>query len=167
MRALSHLDDSWHLVLVGDGPARTDIEAEMHALGLAGRVHLVGSRDVNVHTYRAFDVFALSSISEAMPMTVLEAFAARVPVVASAVGGLPALLQGGRTGSLYPSGDAGALASAVQETMRDLIRTAVSVEAAHAQLLASHTVGAMATAYEALYAEAIEIGQKSRRTRVS
>ncbi|MCC7054109.1 MAG: glycosyltransferase [Gemmatimonadaceae bacterium] len=151
IRALAELDDRWHLVLVGDGALREALAAQAAAAGLTGRVHFAGQRAISAALYASFDVFVLSSLSEAMPMTVLEAFASRVPVVASAVGGLPAVLDGGRLGRLFPGGDATALAAAVRETVRDADGTAAQVERAALRLAERHTVEAMTLAYESLY----------------
>lgn len=153
--ALVSLPPEWHLVIVGDGPARASLEAHVAARGMASRVHLVGVRNVNIETYEAFDVFALSSRSEAMPMTILEAFAAGVPVVASAVGGIPTLLHDGRTGVLFAPDDAAALAAAAQQVVSGDAANAARVEAARQQLHASHTLTVMTAEYERLYAKAI------------
>src|SRR5436853_484770 len=67
----------------------------------------------------ALDVFVLTSRSEGLPLVVLEAWAAGVPVVASAVGGLPKVIDPGRTGLLFPSGNEAALAEALVGLLTD------------------------------------------------
>jgi glycosyltransferase involved in cell wall biosynthesis len=106
-----------HLLLVGDGPARAELEALQRGLGLNGVVHLTGYQTRPQEFLRAMDVFALTSRSEGLPLSVLEAWATGLPVVASAVGGLPALIEHGRTGLLFPPADTGAL----EEALTDLL----------------------------------------------
>lgn len=106
-----------HFVMVGDGELRAEAEAQIAALGLGGAVTITGwQRDLTT-AYADMDVFVISSVNEGTPVTVIEALAAGCPVVATQVGGLPDLLEGGRFGALTPSGDADALASAVLKTL--------------------------------------------------
>lgn len=106
-----------HFVMVGDGELRAEAEAQIAALGLGGAVIITGwQRDLTT-AYADMDVFVISSVNEGTPVTVIEALAAGCPVVATQVGGLPDLLEGGRFGALTPSGDADALASAVLKTL--------------------------------------------------
>lgn len=104
------------LVFVGDGPDRAALEAQASALGLGTRARFVGSVPVASAILPAFDALVLSSRSEGTPMILLEAIHAGVPIVASAVGGVPDLVPDG-TGLLVPSGDPAALASAVDEVL--------------------------------------------------
>ena len=99
------------LLLVGDGELRARIEADVEARGLEARVEITGPVD-EVWPYLARGhVFALASHSEAYGIAIAEAMAAGLPVVASAVGGIPELVEEGVTGELFPAGDAGALAA--------------------------------------------------------
>lgn len=98
--------------IVGDGPDRAEVEA----LAPAG-VALLGEREDVPRLLAEADVFVLSSASEGMPMSILEAMAAGLPVVASAVGGVPELL--GDTGVLVPSNDPAALAAALRTVLAD------------------------------------------------
>jgi glycosyltransferase involved in cell wall biosynthesis len=120
VRALGRLpDDSFEALIVGDGPDRPRLEQEIAALGLVGRVRLAGERrDVPGLLARA-DVFALPSASEGMPVSVLEAMAAGLPVVASRVGGLPEQVVEGETGVLVAPGDADELAAALDRLLGD------------------------------------------------
>jgi glycosyltransferase involved in cell wall biosynthesis len=98
------------LRVLGDGPLRPELETQISELGLAGSVELVGEV-VDVRPYLAeADIFVLSSRSEGMPLSVLEAMAASLPVVASAVGGLGEVVVEGETGFLVPAAQAADLA---------------------------------------------------------
>src|SRR5690606_5468949 len=103
--------------IIGDGELRAELEAEASALGLGDCVVFTGwSRDV-APVYSDLDVLVISSLNEGTPVSVIEALAAGCPVVATAVGGLPDLLDGGDLGTLVPPEDADELASAVVKTI--------------------------------------------------
>lgn len=101
-----------HLVIVGDGPERQALAARAQAAGLTDAVHLVGHRDDLPALLPAFDVFCLPSLNEGLPRAVLEAQAAGLPVVATAVGALASALCP-ETGRLVPVADVPALAHAI------------------------------------------------------
>jgi glycosyltransferase involved in cell wall biosynthesis len=123
LRALALLSDlDWELELVGDGPLLPACRALAAYLGIAGRVRFSGySPDVAAVLARA-QIFALSSLSEALPRSVLEAMRAGLPVVASDVGGLSELVDNGGNGALIPPGDAGALSAALAGLISDAPR---------------------------------------------
>jgi glycosyltransferase involved in cell wall biosynthesis len=100
------------LYLVGDGPERAMLEARAAALGLTGRAIFLGARNDVSEILMAADAFVMSSKSEGLPMVLLEAMAARVPCVATAVGGIPNLFGDDR-GLSVPAQDAPALAGAM------------------------------------------------------
>jgi glycosyltransferase involved in cell wall biosynthesis len=103
---------SYQAVIVGDGPDRSALERQAHDLHLRD-VEFLGNRSDVEALLEQSSVFVLCSTSEAMPMSVLEAMASGLPVVASAVGGIPELVVDGETGVLVPSGDPAALADAI------------------------------------------------------
>jgi glycosyltransferase involved in cell wall biosynthesis len=138
IRAFAALpEESFEALIVGDGPDRAVLGAEIRSLGLDGRVWLEGERS-DVPTLLAdSDLFVLSSRSEGLPVSVLEAMAAELPVVATDVGGLAELVVDGETGSLVPPGDAEALAAALGRLIgdRDLRRTLGAAGRARAEEL--------------------------------
>jgi glycosyltransferase involved in cell wall biosynthesis len=120
LRALAALSDrDFETLIVGEGPDRGIVEAEIGRLGLDGRVRLAGERDDVAELLAGSDVFVLSSRSEGLPVSVLEAMAAELPVVASDVGGLSELVVDGETGILVPAGDEAALAEALADLLED------------------------------------------------
>lgn len=102
-----------HLVLVGDGPERAAIEAEAVERELTGHVHLLGLRSDVARLLPAADIFLLTSISEGLPLTIIEAMATHIPVVSTNVGGIRELVIDGETGLLADAKDDSALAKAV------------------------------------------------------
>ena len=119
IRALAQVSHPFSACVVGDGPERAAVEAEIRAAGLGRAVELTGERRDVPDLLAAADVFALSSRSEGAPLSVLEAMAAGLPVVASNVGGLPELVADGETGVLVPPEDPAALAAALDRLLGD------------------------------------------------
>ncbi|MEW6183228.1 MAG: glycosyltransferase [Bacillota bacterium] len=100
-------------LIIGSGPERAYLEGLVARQGLGGRVLFTGFIKEVEQYYHLFKVLVLSSLSEGLPLTVLEALACGTAVVATRVGGLPEVVQDGRTGLLVPPADAAALADAV------------------------------------------------------
>jgi glycosyltransferase involved in cell wall biosynthesis len=120
VRALAHLPpNAYEALIVGDGPGRAKLEDEARRLGLEGQAAFVGERADVPSLLGASDVFVLSSRSESLPVSVLEAMAAELPVVASRVGGVPELVVDGRTGFLVQPGDPMELAAALGRLLAD------------------------------------------------
>jgi glycosyltransferase involved in cell wall biosynthesis len=114
-----------HLVIVGDGPYRRVVEAEVGRSGKAAFTHLLGQRTDVHHLLPAFDVFVLTSDSEGLPMVLPEAMACALPVVSTDVGGISDTIADGVTGYLAPKGDDVALRSRIERLLGDveLMRT--------------------------------------------
>ena len=107
------------LLLVGDGPLRETLTDLSVSLGLECRVRFLGIRADVPEILRALDVFALTSVSEAASLTLLEAMASGLPVVVTAVGGNPELVRHGIDGLHVPRGDASATATAILQILDD------------------------------------------------
>ena len=105
--------------ILGDGPARGRLEAQIRRLGLEGRVRLLGERDDAAPWLASFDIFALPSLWEGLPNALLEAMSLGLPVVASAVDGVCEAVADGRNGLLVPPKDPAALAQAVKSLCDD------------------------------------------------
>lgn len=140
------------LALVGDGPLRPDIEAHVKRLGIERRVGFLGRVSNLPALYRDFDMFVLSSYSEATSMSILEAMATGVPVVATSVGGTAELLAGGNAGILVPTEDTRALADAMLGLARSRESRERIGEAARRRVEEEYTERSMIDAYERLYA---------------
>ena len=98
-------------VLFGDGPLRADLERRISEHGLQSRFVMPGFRDDLLRFLPNLDVGVISSFTEGLPVFLLESCAAQVPMVATSVGGIPEVIDEGRTGYLVPAGDATALAN--------------------------------------------------------
>jgi glycosyltransferase involved in cell wall biosynthesis len=99
---------------VGRGALKPELERRIGALGLQERVHLLGLRSDIPKTLNAADVFVLSSNYEGNPLAVLEAMAAGKPMICTAVGGVPELVEDGKCGLLVSPRDARALSKAMR-----------------------------------------------------
>jgi glycosyltransferase involved in cell wall biosynthesis len=106
-------------VVFGEGPLRAALTQQIDRLGLGGRFVLAGFRPDVVKFLPHLDLAVMSSTTEGLPVFLLEAFAAGVPMVATAVGGIPEVLEEGRSGYLVPSGDAAALGRRILDALRD------------------------------------------------
>jgi len=93
------------LLLVGDGPLRTDLEALSSTLGIRDRVRFMGMRRDLVELYAAMDAFALPSLQEGSPNALMEAMACAKPVMASPVGGVPEIVEPEVSGVLVATGE--------------------------------------------------------------
>jgi glycosyltransferase involved in cell wall biosynthesis len=107
------------LVIVGDGPERAALQALAAAEGVGAQVEFAGHRVDPAPFYAGFDIFALSSDTEQMPLSVLEAMATGLCVVSTAVGGIPFLLDDGDTALLVPPNDPDAMTAAVERILDD------------------------------------------------
>lgn len=114
LRALAGVTFAYDLLLIGEGPRRPALESLATQLGVADRVRFLGARLDVERLLQHVDVVVLSSSSEGFPLTVIEGMRAGLPVVASAVGGIPEAVSDGETGLLVPPGNAPALAAALE-----------------------------------------------------
>lgn len=107
------------LLLVGDGDLRAAVQQQVRSSGLDDRVHFFGVRRDIPDILRAADVFALTSLSEAASLTLLEAMASGLPVVVTDVGGNPEIVRRDQDGVLVPRGDAAAVAAGILRVLED------------------------------------------------
>jgi glycosyltransferase involved in cell wall biosynthesis len=143
-------DTRAHLLFVGDGDLEPELERRIGALGLQDKVHLLGLRSDIPAILGAADVFAMSSDYEGNPLAVLEAMAAGTPVISTAVGGVPELVEGG-CGLLVPPRDARALSEAMVYLLEDPEARRSMGEASARRAVERFDLGSMTEAYGNLY----------------
>lgn len=108
-----------HLLVVGDGPLREALERQASGLGLSARVRFVGARRDLGNILAATDVFVMPSFWEGLPLAMVLAMGAGLPVVATRVAGIPEVVQDGVTGLLVPPGDSSELGAALSRVVND------------------------------------------------
>ena len=113
LKAFGKLDDAAHLVIVGDGTARSELEIQASRLGIQDRIHFLGVRKDVVQILNSVDLFVLPSFSEGLPNSILEAMACGLPIVATDVGGIPEVVYQNKNGILVDPGDVAGLKSAL------------------------------------------------------
>ena len=141
------------VIVAGDGPERSRLEALVSARGLDRRFLLLGKRDDVPDILRAADVVALSSDYEGMPLAALEAMAAGRPLVATAVGALPDVVEDGVTGVLVAPRDPAALADALARVAGDRSLARTMGDAARRRAHENYDLRASVRRYEELYVE--------------
>jgi glycosyltransferase involved in cell wall biosynthesis len=143
---------SARVLLVGDGPDRAALEAQAAALHVGDRVRITGATSDVARWLAACDVLAAPSRNEGMGRALVEAMALGVPVVAAAVGGIPAVVADGESGRLVASEDAGALAAALVELGLDEALCA-KLGAAAVRRAEAFSIGVANAAMRAIYDE--------------
>jgi sugar transferase (PEP-CTERM/EpsH1 system associated) len=158
LQAFSRLADDPRalLVIVGDGPCRATLAATVAALGLSGRVRLLGERDDVPAVLAGFDIFVLSSIGEGMSNAILEAMATGLPVVATRVGGNPELVVNGTSGFLVEPRSPAGLTAALCCYLGDPGLLARHGRAARELAQAEFSLERMVGAYEQLYGRLLD-----------
>jgi len=148
--ALARVPDL-EFALAGDGPLAADLRSRVQAADLGERIRFLGLRDDIPGVLRAHDAFVLSSRSEAFPNAVLEAMATALPIVATRVGGVPELIEHGRSGLLVAPGSPADLAAAIVDlALRPTFARALG-QRARADAEARYSFDVMVCRFEQLY----------------
>lgn len=142
---------SLRLAIVGDGPLLPALRQKIADAGLSESVWLPGARSDIADIMRGLDLFVLPSLAEGTPVTVLEAMASGLPVVATRVGGLPEAVEENVSGELVPPADIPALAAALHAYQTNPARAKAAGIAGRARIERLYSVQAMLGAYAALY----------------
>ncbi len=153
--AFSRLDGArgaW-LAIVGGGPAEGDLRARAGALPAASRILFAGLREDVPRCLPALDLFVLPSRYESQGIAALEALAAGIPVLATRVGGIPAILQEGENGYLVPPSDPAALADRIAWLLDHPVEAAACARRGRDGALERHSEEAVTGAYAAIYRE--------------
>jgi glycosyltransferase involved in cell wall biosynthesis len=140
-----------HLLLVGDGTLADETRERIEASGLAGRVHLVGTRSDVPQLLAASDSFVLPSLWEGLPVALVEAMASRLPVIATEVSGTSQVMVDGETGWLVPPGDPAALSRAMAELLSNPAHAAAMAAAGCERVAASFGARTQAERLVALF----------------
>ncbi|MDE1977059.1 MAG: glycosyltransferase [Elusimicrobia bacterium] len=138
-------------VILGQGPERANLEALTQRLGLRSRVRFLGERADAAAWISSLDLFVLPSLWEGLPNALLEAMALGVPCAASAVDGVPEVIQDGENGYLFPPGNPWLAAQAISRAMgQDAARRKIA-DAGRASVAARFSLQAMFASYESAY----------------
>lgn len=151
LRGMLPADAGVRLAIVGDGPLMPRVKEKIAAAGLADCVWMPGARSDIAAIMRGFDLFVLPSLAEGTPVTVLEAMAAGLPVVATRVGGLPEVVEDNVTGLLVPPDDAHALATALHSFLACPEQARAAGAAGRLRVERHYSMHAMLDAYAGLY----------------
>ena len=143
------------LVVAGDGTLRESLQAKAAALGLERKIHFVGTLDDAGPLLAASDAVLLPSLWEGLPLVLLEAMARSRPVIATAVGGVPEVIEHGVHGHLVPPNDPAALADALELFHRKTDRAARMGRAGGELVRRDYSWQAVAGGFEAVYDEAL------------
>lgn len=144
------------LVLVGDGPLRSELEKQAADLGVSDRVLFAGMRMDIPAVLSAIDVYVMSSKSEGLPVSLLEAMSAEKPVVATRVGGIPEVVTDRREALLVQPNDPSALADAINEVISNPELAAQLGRRARERVSSAYSVAATARALEQVYCDLLK-----------
>jgi glycosyltransferase involved in cell wall biosynthesis len=142
------------LLLVGEGPEREALESLAERLGVREKVVFAGYQANPERFLAAMDLFALTSRHEALPLSLLEAWASGLPVASSAVGGIPKVVEDGVTGLLFPSGKQAELVHCLRRLLTDATLRARLSAAGKSQVQAQYSLVRMARDYDRAYTAA-------------
>lgn len=151
INAEPRLRERLRLVMVGDGPLRNESLAILESAGLAELAWLPGERKDIPDVMRGLDCFVLPSLGEGISNTILEAMASGLPVIATAVGGNPELVDDARTGHLVPAADPGALARAIIALALTPEKARAMGNAGRKRIEAQFSITAMIDSYQQIY----------------
>jgi sugar transferase (PEP-CTERM/EpsH1 system associated) len=153
------------LVLAGDGPLKADLESRAASLGISQAVRFLGYCERIETVFSALDVFVLSSVSEGMSNTILEAMASGLPVVATRVGGADELIEHDTSGLLVPSRAPDAIAAAIVDLLTNTARRREIAAAARRRAESEFSLPSFTSRYERMYLTLAEAraGRDARR----
>jgi len=143
-------------LIVGQGGLREELEAHAARLGIAAHLRFLGHREDVRDLLSIYDIFVLPSLSEGMPLALLEAMAAGLPAVAAQVGGVIEVLEDRKTGLLVPPGDSRALADTIITLLENPPLVKKLGEAARQMAATRFSLARMVRAYEGIYSELIQ-----------
>lgn len=150
-----HRFPHFRLTIVGDGSQLSALQELTRQLGIDPNVTFLGAReDVHEQLFKS-GLFVLSSRSEGVPLTLLEAMASRLPIVSTGVGGVPEIIEHEHSGLLVPPADPAAFAAAICRLLEDPLLAARLAAAAHAKVRSSYSLAHLDAIYEGIYHDAL------------
>lgn len=147
-------------LFIGEGELRPQIQDQIQALGLDGTVVLTGLRKDVPRLLLGIDLMVMPSRWEGLPIALLEAMACAKPAVATAVGGIPDVIENGGNGIVVAPGDARALEAAIDEMLSDPVRREALGARARVDVLSRHDVANTARAYDAQYRAVLRLDER-------
>ncbi len=138
-------------MIAGRGELESDLRAQAKNLGIENNLLFLGFRDDVHRLLQAMDIFAMSSLSEGLPVSILEAMASRTPIVATEVGGIPEVIVQGKTGYLAHSQSADSLAKGLIKCVGEQALTNEMIGRAYELVVSKHSLLSMLNEYEKLY----------------
>ncbi len=153
------------LIVIGDGPLKEKLQAKINEMDLLDSVYMAGYLAHGCKYMRHFDVFVLPSLSEGLPITLLEAMQGQIPIVASKVGGIPEVLQNGLGGLLAEPADSESLARAIKNIYDNRDRARQAAVFSYEEVNKKYTSRAMALQYCNVYRKAEKCFYSGAKTR--
>jgi len=150
---VSQVVDQVQFLIAGSGPLRKKLEQDAYKLGLKDKIVFTGYCPDISEIYPIIDVFVMPSLSEGLSISLIEAMAARRPIAATAVGGIPELIEHRKTGILVPPGNAQALAQGIMELLKRTKWAEKLAEAAYQKARNNFTIEKMVQQTEDIYRE--------------
>lgn len=151
MSILSNVEKDTRLVIIGEGQLRNSIQRKISDRNLESRIFLAGYRNDTRALMPLFKALVISSLTEGLPLTMLEAMASGLPVISTKVGGIPEVIRDGVTGILVPSGDPISLSSAIRRLTSDDVLSDNIRKEARTFVMNNFTSRIMADKYFKLY----------------
>lgn len=143
------------VMIIGEGPEEADLKDMVRLAKLEEKIIFTGLISNVAPFYKVFDVFTLPSLTEGVPMTILEAMASKTPVVATRVGGIPQIIAHGQTGLLVNSNDVNGLCSALEELIMNSDLRKSMAESAFQFVRQEYSIERMVSLYHQIYQEAL------------
>jgi glycosyltransferase involved in cell wall biosynthesis len=165
LRAFAGIPKGPRLRLIGDGPTRASVESLARELGIQEQVDFLGNRDDVASLLATSDVFVLASRSEMLPISILEAMRAGLPVIASDVGGVGEAIAHNENGFLVPSGSVNALAQALADLTNDYALRLRMGQAGRQRFADQFLSSSMQERTRAVYWEVLQSLGRARRKR--
>ncbi|MBI2639292.1 MAG: glycosyltransferase family 4 protein [Candidatus Sungbacteria bacterium] len=139
------------VLIIGEGEERERLQNQIRKLGLENTVHLAGFIPDAARYLKAFDIFILPSLKEGLPYTLLEAINAKIPVIATAVGGIPDLIEHEQDGLLVPPANSSTLTKAITTLLVDSEKRRIFAENAAKKIRERNSFSEMIQKHVALY----------------